>query len=77
MNDVFEELLMLINLFYGFVGGLLVFFVCVMFILYFIIIFWNRFFVNNCYVSLMVFGLKNFLVLSLGVLFGIKIMKMI
>lgn len=77
MNDVSEESLMSINLFHGSVGGLLAFLVCVTFILYFIIIPRSRSFVNNCHVSLMAFGLKNFSASSLGAPAGTKIMKMI
>ena len=77
MNDVSEESLMSINLFHGSVGGLLAFLVCVTFILYFIIIPRSRSFVNNCHVSLMAFGLKNFSASSLGAPPGTKIMKMI
>ena len=77
MNDVSEESLMSINLFHGSVGGLLAFLVCVTFILYFIIIPRNRSSVNNCHVSLMAFGLKNFSASSLGAPLGTKIMKMI
>lgn len=77
MNDVSEESLMSINLFHGSAGGLLAFLVCVTFILYFIIIPRSRSFVNNCHVSLMAFGLKNFSASSLGAPPGTKIMKMI
>ena len=77
MNDVSEESLMSINLFHGSVGGLLAFLVCVTFILYFIIIPRSRSFVNNCHVSLMAFGLKNFSASSLGAPLGTKIMKRI
>ena len=77
MNDVSEESLMSINLFHGSVGGLLAFLVCVTFILYFIIISRNRSPVDNCHVSLMAFGLKNFSASSLGAPLGTKIMKRI
>ena len=77
MNDVSDESLMSINLFHGSAGGLLAFLVCVTFILYFIIIPRSRSFVNNCHVSLMAFGLKNFSASSLGAPPGTKIMKMI
>ena len=77
MNDVSDESLMSINLFHGSAGGLLAFLVCVTFILYFIIIPRSRSFVNNCHVSLMAFGLKNFSASSLGAPLGTKIMKRI
>ena len=77
MNDVSEESLMSINLFHGSAGGLLAFLVCVTFILYFIIIPRDRSSVNNCHVSLMAFGLKNFSASSLGAPLGTKIMKRI
>ena len=77
MNDVSEESLMSINLFHGSVGGLLAFLVCVTFILYFIIIPRDRSSVNNCHVSLMAFGLKNFSASSLGAPLGTKMMKRI
>ena len=77
MNDVSDESLMSINLFHGSAGGLLAFLVCVTFILYFIIIPRNRSSVNNCHMSLMAFGLKNFSASSLGAPLGTKIMKRI
>lgn len=77
MNDVSEESLMSINLFHGSAGGLLAFLVCVTFILYFIIIPRYGSSVDNCHVSLMAFGLKNFSASSLGAPLGTKIMKRI
>ena len=77
MNDVSDESLMSINLFHGSAGGLLAFLVCVTFILYFIIIPRYGSSVDNCHVSLMAFGLKNFSASSLGAPLGTKIMKRI
>ena len=77
MNDVSDESLMSISLFHGSAGGLLAFLVCVTFILYFIIIPRYGSSVDNCHVSLMAFGLKNFSASSLGAPLGTKIMKRI